>query len=585
MKMADHEVLDLGGGQNDGLDPSQIKDSEFPELVNFFTYGRDIVRRGGIERLTSSASAEAVTSLFSFKNSDTLAWTLFVGLAAGIGRKDGGGITKLPVTDGQVYSSDSSPWTLAAYNNVGYAVRRNSGRMKRFTFDTVFDAGIVAPSAALTLSDAGAGSLPAGTYRMVATLYNSDNGAESDMSPVSNALTIGANRGIAVSGIPTAVPAGQVNARRLWRTLVDQQGEYFLDTLVPDNVTTSATTNVLTLGAAVSRRNGLPPTGAKYMTFWNERCILSDGFRWYPSEVGMPESFGGTAVGLFPDDGHQQRALCGWGDRLVVGKPNVVAYYLETENSFERRILSDKHGIWSHWSTRVVEDQLLWYGGDNVYRSAGGAPAAISTYKVRRVLDAIPDAQKEDVFAAVYPKRSWYLLSVPQASGRKILVYNYKTDSWSVFETPDAMGFIADAFDANEAEVLYGALSNAGHIYQLDRGYTDYGTAITARARFKRQTFGAPGFLRALARVKLLCSSIAANATLRLYRNGEDSAVKTRTVSLNLTPDWKTYALSNRRRPGSSLQIEIEYSGSPVLTLSGVAYDVMDTKRRSMRAA
>jgi hypothetical protein len=56
-------------------------------------------------------------------------------------------------------------------------------------------------------------------------------------------------------------------------------------------------------------------------------------------------------------------------------------------------------------------------------------------------------------------------------------------------------------------------------------------------------------------------------------------------VSLNLTPDWKTYALSNRRRPGSSLQIEIEYSGSPVLTLSGVAYDVMDTKRRSMRAA
>jgi hypothetical protein len=62
---------------------------------------------------------------------------------------------------------------------------------------------------------------------------------------------------------------------------------------------------------------------------------------------------------------------------------------------------------------KSAEGNLFWYGGDNVYRSDGTSAYSISTIKVQGVLAGIPENLRAYVVGAIWPKRSWYMLSVP----------------------------------------------------------------------------------------------------------------------------------------------------------------------------
>jgi len=144
------DLLNLGGGLNDGVAPSHIQDNEFSKLANFYPFGSKLTSRRGSVRITSSAYGERLTSIFRFKKG-TANWQLIVGTRSGIARLSGTVLVPLAIATGTTISASDEPWRFIQYQNEMIAVRRASGLPKRVTEDVVMDAGIPAPSAAPTL--------------------------------------------------------------------------------------------------------------------------------------------------------------------------------------------------------------------------------------------------------------------------------------------------------------------------------------------------------------------------------------------------------------------------------------------------
>jgi hypothetical protein len=590
-----YELMSLGGGLVDGIPPEHILDHECDIIQNFIPIGTRLRARNGsygTTRITSVPYGENVTSLFPFKLSTGM-WLLLAGTASGIAKLDGTALVALPVADGQVYASSAEPWHFRQYKNEVLSVRRATGTMKRVTQDNVMDAGIPAPSVAPTIADGGAGNLDAGDFVPVFTFYNQGTAAESNPSPAGATLTQVADRQLAWSNIGVSL-SGQVNARRLYRTLPSQPGEYYFVAQINDNFTTTYVDNVIVAnqGRQVSFDNGLPPPGLDLLEIWRERAWVSDGTEVFYSNVfagiSNVQGFGeSNHFPVTPDDGHRIRVLHAHGAQLIIGKTNAVHYVIPAGGGFAREVLSDRHGCVAPFSMKTAERLLFWYSGDNVYRSDGVNVVSISTIKIRKKLDRIPDLMKEKVVAAVLPELSLYILTVSQGSltqNELMLAYNYKTDVWTTNTLPDGVcpAFIGDFFDTSYAQVLYAALYD-GHVYQLFNGADDFGTPIEAFVRGKGLGLDRPTFRKGVRRISLLCSSVPETVFVAVFNDGaggdDEQAAAFRSVSLDQGTEWKRISLSTMGNLGMTLQWAVSYAGRSPFELSGVALEAVGFKR------
>jgi hypothetical protein len=527
-------------------------------------------------------------------------WSLFLGGKTTIARFAAGLISALSNIDGVAIASSVLPWSMFEYKNTGYGLRK-AEPPRRITVSGYQKAGIVAPSGGPTLADGGAGVLTAANYQAVSTFYNTATGAESNPSVVSNTLALPASRQIGWTGIPVSTNS-QVNARRLYRVLPGQAGEYFFVGQINDNVTTTFTDNVAIadMGDSVSFDNGTPPTGLSRGVIWNERLFATDDTDIFFSEAFLPESFAeDSIIKVFPDDGHQITTLFPFGDRLIVGKTNKVHFLIGTDPSaFELRTLSDTHGCMVHETMKSAEGLIFWYGGDNFYRSDGVGVEAISSIKIRDLLARITSFA--GMSAEVHPKQSLYICHVP-LDGALVnthsLVYNYKTDAWAVFEHPGGTvlsttyshispSYMASFYTSFGVQILY-SLFYDGHLYRYLDGEDDYGTDIEASFSTKAFGLALQGYLKACQSVSLLCTSIPdEDILLSLYSDfsiGEsypDLAIVSRHVSLEGSDRWKHYKLSNLRDPGDFVQLRGKYIGDPVLEIEGISLSVLELARR-----
>lgn len=578
-------ILNLGGGQNDGDPATHIGDNEVASLLNFYPWGPRVRRRMGTARITSTPWTSALTSLFAYKTGDGV-WTLIAGAATGLARLDGSGLIAHVITDAVVYVSSLIPWVFSQYNDIGYATRRSTGTLKRFKTDFMQDAGIAAPSVKPTLADGGAGTLtPAASYFGVYTFYNSDTGAESNPSPVSTVLALGNLKDIDWSAIGVSTN-GQVNARRLYRTLPDQQGQYFFVAQINDNLTTTYSGDQVAqsdLGDPASFSNGLPPSPLSFHALFKERLWATDEVDLFFSEIGRPESFDPESViTVFKDDGHKIRGLHAFGERLMIGKTNAIRMLIGSDPSdFQIQTLTDRHGCTSHYSMKNAEGFFYWFGGDDVYGSDGVSVESISDPKVKTIVENIPSDQKENVRAAIYPPLSWYVLAVASGAGQTtnnyLLVYNYKTRAWGTFRYFDNVRsprFIGDFYDVNAAPLLY-ALFEDDYIYNLLSGVKDVTTSIVAKLRTKAYGYGMDYLMKTMRRIAVLTSGVAGTLTARLYLNLTNTAHKTRTGITMATPSpWKPLNLSNVDKQATCMQVEIEYSGDDAIDISGLEFEI-----------
>jgi len=480
------------------------------------------------------------------------------------------------------------------YKGILYAARVGMGTLHRTDGVSVATAGIAAPASAATLAEGAAGALGAGDYIGVYTYYNTASRAESDYSPVSNTLTLGASKKINWTGI-TASSNGQCNARRLYRTLVGQQGEYFYVAQIGDNVTTTYTgDNVLMedMGTAVGTKNGTPPTTVLFCEIFQERMWITDGLDMYYSELGLPESYGAyNYIPVAPDDGHEISGIKAFNERLLIGKTNAVYYLTGTdEMSFEVRTLTDRHGVASHHSMKTSEGLCFWFGGDNFYMTDGNSVRAVGDVQVRALIDDIPAANYDLVVGGIDARRGWYIAGIPYGAGidyiNRILVYSYQTGDWAVFTYDSAIGApqcFGDFTDENGKAIIYCPTYNsAGHVYQFNEGVDDYGNDIACALRTKSYGFGEEDTMKFMKEVQVMISTTgeAEDITANLYV--DDAAAAQDTFTLNTYGGylWKRIAIANNTVLGNFMDVELTYTGNADFRIAGLGFKLVDTGRQ-----
>lgn len=583
-------VTDVGGSLNQGRAPSELGANEYAALANWYQFGAKLRRRGGMRRLTTDPFQERVTGLVSYKP-DVLPSGGVDMIVAGptrFGNLVGSSISLIPNQAGFTIPSSTRRWSLFQYKNICYGIREGVG-LVRGDGTYVGPGGIAAPTVAPVIADGAAGDIPAASFKAVYTFYNANTGMESNPSPVSNTLVHAGSKKIDWTGIAVSTNA-QVTSRRIYRTLPDQSGEYFLVDEIENNTATTYTgDNVLAqdLDDAVSQTNGEPPDGLHDGVVWKERLFATDERDLFHSEDGLIEAFDPEAIiPVFPDDGHKIRALHAFGDRLMIGKTNKIHYLVGSDPStFALLTLSDKHGCVAHHSMQSAEGQLLWLGPDNVYRSDGNNVTGIASVKLRDIINGMDAEAARDAVATVFPELGWYMLVIP---GYAQLIYNYRTDVWTTVPTAEDIQALGDFYDTNLTQEIYAA-DDDGHVYRFhdtSYGYDDTpsatGTAIDAVATGR--AWGALAGSAAInERASLLCDQYSESIDLAILNEG--NVIKSRTVSLDYAPRWKVYSLSTRHQAKAHVQLRIAYTGATAIELEGFALDITPLGRDAMRAA
>lgn len=583
------EFVDLGGSLNQGRAPSKIGINEFTELVNWYQFGGKLRRRGGMRRVTTLPFDEEITGLKSYRPTvePSGGVDMIIAGPTRFGLLVDNGTSLIPNQTGFSIPTSDRRWSLVQFKDIMYGLREGAG-LVRTDGTVVGAAGIAAPTAAPTIADGAAGSIPAAAFKAVYTYYNANNGMESNPSPVSNTLAHAGSTKINWTGI-TVSDNPQVTSRRIYRTLPDQSGEYFLVAEITNNTDTTYTgDDVLAqdLDVAVSQVNGTPPPGLKFGVAWKERCFASDGRDLFHSEDGLFEAFDPDAIiPFFPDDGHDMSALHAYGDRLVVGKTNAIHYLVGSDpETFQPLTLSDRHGCASHHSMQSAEGLLFWLGFDNVYRSDGNNVTGIASVKLKNIIENLDADAARDAVATVFPALGWYVLMIP---GFYQLIYNYRTDVWALVSTAADIYTMGDFYTTDLIQEIYAA-DDQGHVYRfndVNYGYDDsddtMGIAISATGTM-RAIGSEATTAHFVERCGVLAERVAEDITLEILSEGV--TLKSRTVSLNYDPRWKLYSLSTRHQAKSQTQLRFSYEGEHDIEIEGFALDVQALNRPTMRA-
>lgn len=589
MALQGFDYQDLGGGLNEGQPWGLVDTNQATVLRNLYPFGRKLVRRGGVRKITTAAPwDQTINSMFPLKKSDDT-WTMLVGGDTALGKLDGDTVSDL--NSSLVIADSDRAWCWFQYKNYAYAMRKGYGNIIRADELSWYTAGIDAPTVAPTIVEGAAGALSAANYYVVYTFYNSETGIESNPSPPSTVLALASLKKIEWSGVGVSSNPF-VTARRLYRTLPGQVGEYFYVGTIEGNVNTTFTDNVIIadMGRSVSFDNGIPPSLIEIGVMWKERLFCTDGTYLYYSEYTLPECFGDeSSLSVYTDDGHQIRGLHAFGDRLIIGKTNKMHYLVGADrNSFNLLTLSDRHGCMSHNSMKSAEGYLFWYGtGNNFYRTDGNNVQEISAIKLRETLDAIPDSMADRVVAAVFPALSWYVASVPQdetGTNSKVLVYNYKTDAWTIFDHPTvAPSVLSDFFDENLQQILYATFSD-GNIYQYNDPsyYSDFGNTYESEWVGRADDFGMPGYRKFFNEIWLNCPSVSGgHVGLECYYDEDDTPSYSRVASIDVANSaWKPYKFPTSGHPATQMRLGITYSGATAWSLDGIHMVVGLSPRR-----
>lgn len=553
------------------------------KLENFYPLATRIKRRPGTLALTTTAYDEVITSLFPYTTT-VGTWTLIAGALTGIAKLDGMVLVLIPKSGGGVYTSVTTPWLMKQYKGVFYAVRANTGSLKRSNGVVVSDAGISAPASAPTIAQVvGGGSMEAGTRKCVYTYRNSTTGAESNPSDPSNEITLSANDRVDVSAMVNSTDP-QVDKKVVYFSLPNQSSEYYEASIIDNfDLTVSNVDQTITqLGDRASFRNGTPPSLSHLMEIFQERMFLSDGTSVKFSETGKVESYFLTSsIDVFPDDGHSVVALHAFGSRLIVGKSNAVHYITGTGlSTFKVSTLAERDGCASGSSMQSGGGFLFWFTGSKVVISQGVSPKDISE-PIRDLIERInPDAW-DKIVGSINTRLSLYFLDVPldsATSNTHRLAFNYESGAWSTFrynssvEAPSVSHLV---YDSDTKEQLYGAFPSSNHLYNLLSGTTDDGAAITAIFRTKAFGFGHNAMRHLIRYVKLLIDpQVASTILLGLYQDLQTTTLRTRSISIN-RPGWIPVSLSSGERGAMHTQLEGTYSGGPEIEVGGLSFKII----------
>lgn len=243
--------------------------------------------------------------------------------------------------------------------------------------------GLDAPNTALQAYALGSGgALQAGDYHWYYTFYDKRTGAESNPSPMMEAVTTVADDSADVIGILKS-SNGRVTARRLYRTLVDG-GSAYLVREIGDNVTTALldVTDDDNLTTLMNTDQGVPETFGVVRNFsnrlWGCRSNTYPNRVWY-SRGSRPDNWPSDyylEVGSVDD--RVLDAVEYAGTFFFLQTAGISALYGTTPDTFDWYKTRSHIGMAAKNSASVGPDGIYFLGYDGIYRFDGVKSARIS---------------------------------------------------------------------------------------------------------------------------------------------------------------------------------------------------------------
>lgn len=303
-----------------------------------------------------------------------------------------------------VWYSSTNDREYVEYKNKLYWTEQQNG-MKKVVNGIEKPVGISAPTGALTAADGGAGAISSSSSELqyMYTYYDSTEGIESAPSPLSNELSLGANKEVDLTGF---IPSANifVDIIRLYRIGADAT-DFTLLIELPAN-TTTYTDNIATLDAVgdiLDSYNNQPPiVGIRYVIEAYGILFAADGSTLRYTLIGSPDYW--SSLNTIPIAG-DITGLVAIPDGIVIFI-NSKAYLLlgTSSDNFRIILLNPEHGCISHNSIKVCKNSLLWVSADGICTLSGSSITVLTKDKLNRKTFSV-------INAVVYSEQYMLILS------------------------------------------------------------------------------------------------------------------------------------------------------------------------------
>jgi hypothetical protein len=292
-----------------------------------------------------------------------------------------------PYTAGHAFASGDFAIDAAVMNNRLFMVNTNGERrsvlnetFKMFGLDHL---GTIALANVAT----GSSSMPAETYDVVVTTYDSATGAESSSSPVQS-VTLGANERIRVTATISAAETARYSHWRVYLRRQTTQSNLFRVLVLEDvggsgivsdgNIPiatdvvyidlTATQISQLVLVAPSETENNEPLATCRYITAYGGRLVLADLQNFYWSKLGLPDAFPPlNAKRLDTGEGDEIRGLHEFSDDLLLifTANNVWGVFGNDPQSWTIKPVDHNVGCASHRSIVEVPGGVMWWSMAN----------------------------------------------------------------------------------------------------------------------------------------------------------------------------------------------------------------------------
>jgi len=354
----------------------------------------------------------------------------------------------------------------------------------------LWNAGIVAPSGALTAADGGAGLLT-GTYTWYYTYYNSVTGEESNPNPISNTLGPMTSRQVTLSGLAVSADP-QVDKQRIYRNANGVPNQWWF---VAERAQSASNYTDNTADANLGLElliNNAPPPGSKALLYHMNRMFYVDKdapskLMW--SEPYLPGSVPYTNFWYIErgDGGGIVNIIANYGNVIVFKDTGIFCFFFNPTDpgSSYYMPIAQRYGCIAPMSVETVQEELVFLSGEGLKRVVNGGTkiedievvvqSDIQGASVPAISNLLRACSKSTIHKAVgvyYEDLNQYHLSVPYYGSGNDLTLVWCLDG-NAFVTHE--GFTSKAvglYRSTNAELLYRS-HNDQYIYHHNYGFTD----------------------------------------------------------------------------------------------------------------
>jgi len=498
-----YKLIDLGGGQNDSIDPLKIRKNEFKRIRDYvYDIVANLMLRKGCTPLNSDSGTDPIKS--------------FGILTQKAGTKDlivstGEYLKRLVGTSLSTLKSGLTPnkyFDFEVFNDMLYCVNDADNVQVVMSDYSVRDAGCPKPTVKPARALNGVGGLT-GNYKWSYTFTYP--WGESSESPVSDVLLTASNKVLVTLG--EAYPSGATGAK-IYRTIKEGTPRLLLMTI--DKPTANYDDNLSdgALGIEAPVDNNAPPISKLLRLYKNYMLYVSKDYPWRVdySPLGTPDIVEEESnFDVLPDNGQKITGLdytinpdifVVFKERSIAGYSGTSPYPYESDPLSLRRI-NENIGCLAPFSIDRAGGDLIFLASDKrIYLLSRVLLAATETLEPIPISDRIDETMQRGLNPdllpysfGIYNNRRYFLFVASSTSSEldTVLIWENKlgTKPW-VTAMPIKGASLGMWFDSSGQEIPIMGGASSPRIYQFLEGTSDGGAPINPLLQSRRFDVGNP---------------------------------------------------------------------------------------------